>query len=287
MVTEQIPPVPLGAIEQYLREVNAIPQLTEMEETQLLLHIEHMKQCSDSRVIQQARQARDRLIEGYQSLVIGIAKRYVRLCRELELLDLVQEGNLGLLQAIEKYDCRLEQASFRTWAFSWVRGMMFTCLWRYEGALRLPLNAVRFIQRMEHVKDRLLSILRREPTIAEIASVLCVAERDVREMVVLQAQRVVSLHTLPAGDDTDMLEEYIADVAETSRCVDDALPALADALVMLSERERKVLSLRYGLEDGQARTHREVASLLGVALSTVAALDRRAQLRLRKMLASA
>jgi len=292
MAAVQMTYLPFGALEQYLREVNAIPQLSDEEERQLLLHIEagkaeQAKSCPDDGMLALARSARARLVEGYQALVIGLAKRYLRLCKELELLDLVQEGNLGLLQALDTYHPHLERASFRTWAFAWVRGKVFLAIWRYEGAIRLPLETVRMMRRMEKVSERLLSMLHREPTIEEIAKTMGIAERDVRELIVLREQKVVSLYTLPVEDDANTLEEAFPDVSGLASSAGDAMVTLEEAMALLPERERVVVKLRYGFEDGQARSHREVAALLDVPFSTVAALDRRAQARLRKVLAIA
>ncbi len=268
--------VSFSAHEQYMRQVKRTPQLTSEEEASLLLSIQSGNNAC---------QARDRLIEGYQPLLIGLAKRFARRCKEMELLDLVQEGNLGLLQAIEKYDVSKESC-FRTFAFSWVRGTMLTGFWRYEGAIRLPLSKVRAIRQMGIANTHLLSLFGREPTIAETAREMQVYEREVRELVVLQEQQIVSLHAFPTDDEDLSLEDVVADPTP-SYFVDDGPPVptpLETALASLTERERIVVNLRYGFDDGQARTQREVAHLLGVALSTVEVVDRRAQMRLRKAL---
>jgi len=270
--------ISLSAYEQYMRQVKRTPQLTSEEETNLLLTIQSgVEAC----------QARDRIVEGYQPLLIGLAKRFVRRCKEMELLDLVQEGNLGLLQAIEKYDVSKGESSFKTFAFAWVRGTMLIAFWRYEGAIRLPLNKVQAIRQMGVVNTRLLSLLGREPTIAETAQEMQVNERDVRELIVLQEQQVVSLHAFPTEDDDLSLEDVVADPM-TSHFMDhgpSSIPTpLETALASLPDRERIVVNLRYGFDDGQARTQREVAHLLGVTLSTVEAVDRRAQRRLRQAL---
>src|SRR5437588_5762860 len=128
MVFSQVQDVPLSAIEQYLRGVKSAAPLLEEEEAQLLLRIElgkveQAKSFPDASALRASEQARDRLIEGYQPLLIGLARRYVRHCREMELLDLVQEGNVGLLHALEKFDGRAGSGSFSTWAFYWVCGM--------------------------------------------------------------------------------------------------------------------------------------------------------------------
>ncbi len=278
MLENQEHGVSLSAYEQYMRQVKRTTQLKSEEELNLLLTIQSGVRVS---------QARDRLVEGYQPLLIGLAKRFVRRCKEMELLDLVQEGNLGLLQAIEKYDASKGESSFKTFAFAWVRGTMLTAFWRYEGAIRLPLNKVQSIRQMGVVNTRLLSLLGREPTIVETAQEMQVSEGDVRELIVLEEQQVVSLHAFPADDDDDLsLEDVIADPT-ASQFIDDSssIPTpLETALASLPERERIVVHLRYGFDDGQARTQREVAHLLGVAVSTVEAVDRRAQRRLRQAL---
>ena len=283
MVFGQVQDVSLSAIEQYLRGVKQTSPLLDEEEAHLLRCIEQAKRCPDVHILRTAEQARDRLVAGYQPLLISLARRYVRHCREMDLLDLVQEGNEGLLRALEKYDVYTCSASFRTWAFSWVRGFMLISLWQYEGAIRLPLEKVRTIRQMGIVNTRLLSALGREPTIEETAREMGVSEKDVRDLVVLQEHQVVSLHAFP-GDEDYTLEDRVVDPAVSALAESDLHDLLKDALELLPERERVIVNLRYGFEDGQAHTQKEVAYLLGVTVSTVAALDRRAQSRLRKLL---
>src|SRR5258706_1322014 len=129
----------LSAVDQYLQEVKWIPPLASEEEVQLFNCIAHGVD---------AQRARNRLTEGCQPMVFGLAKRLVRDCQHMELLDFVQEGNLGLLEAIKRYDTRRSGTSFRTFAFSWVRVSMLLAYWRNERAIRVPLNKVRSIQRM-------------------------------------------------------------------------------------------------------------------------------------------
>src|SRR6266480_2601857 len=191
----------LGALQQFMSEVKRTPPLTAQEEEQLLLTIK-----SDIHNVE----ARDRLIAGYLPLLIGLAKRFVRNCKQLELLDLVQEGNLGLLQALEKYDGSRGESSFRTFVFSWVRTVMLTAFWQYEQPLRFPLHKVRAIRLMGIVNTRLLSEFGREPTIAETAHEMGIKESDVRELVALQEQEVVSLHAFSYEDGVFSIEEMIA-----------------------------------------------------------------------------
>lgn len=291
MVTLSMQDVSLGAYEQYVRGVKQTPQLLSEEETQLLRcigqgKVERAKQRPDACILRQAEQAHERLIAGYQPLLMSLARRYVRHCQEMDVLDLVQEGNIGLLQAIEKYDETVSSASFRTWAFSWVRGLMLLAIWQYENAIRLPREKERAMRQMGIINTRLLSELHREPTIAETAKAMGISENDVRDLIVLQEQVVISLHAFPNDEEDCTLKDTIADPSTVLSVDDDVHDLLKDALVMLPQRERLIINLRYGFEDGQARTQREVASLLNVALATVAAVDRRAQMRLRQYLSA-
>ncbi len=263
------------ALEQFMREVRQIPQLTDEEVAQLLLCIEHGEN---------AQQARNRLIEGYQPFVISLAKRYTRNCKHMELLDLVQEGNLGLFQALDKYDRRARGSSFAVWAFSWIRGTMLAAIWQQESGICISLKKVRAMREMNNVTTRLLLQLGREATIAETAQEMGLAERDVRELIVLQEQQIVSLQAFPIEDEDLSLEDILPDT--TTSHSSTLATSLETAFATLTERERIVVKLRYGFDDGQSRTQREVAYLLGVALSTVAAIDRQAQRRLRRVLSA-
>jgi RNA polymerase sigma factor (sigma-70 family) len=266
--------ISLGSLEQYMRQVKRTPQLTEDEEAQLLALV---AQGVD------VQQARDRLIEGYQPLLIGLAKRFARHSQDMELLDFIQEGNIGLLQAFEKYDGCKDASSFRSFVFAWARGAMLAALWQFEGTFRLPVQKARAIRQMQVVSTRLLSELRREPTIAEIAREMGLKERDVRELIVLQEQQVVSLHT-PLDEDSDIsLEDAIPDPA-ASTFAEDGFLTVDDVLEKLTERERVVIQLRYGFTDGRPYTPREIAELLGVTLSTVQMVDRQARTHLRRAL---
>jgi len=265
--------IPLGALEQYRREVNWIAPLTGEEERQLLRCVEHGEE---------AQQAHARLMEGYQPMVLGIARRYARYSRELELLDLVQEGNLGLLQACMNFDGSKCGSSFSVWAYSWVRGMIRCALLR-EGAIHLPLRKAKAVRRMSEVNKGLYAVLGHEPTLEETAREMGVTLSQVHELVILQEHHMVSLHAPVDEDGEIFLEEVIAD---PSACVDaaDEIPSVEDVLGSLTSRERAVMKLRYGVEDGQPHTQREVAELLGLKLSTVQMIDGRAKRRLRRSL---
>jgi RNA polymerase primary sigma factor len=265
--------VPLGAFEQYRREIKWITPLSEEEEQQLIQQL----QCDE-----EIQQARERLIEGYLSLVLGIARHYERFCRELDLLDLVQEGNLGLLQACARYDGSQHGSSFRTWAYTWIRGRIRYAL-LLEGNLRLPLRKAQAIRQMRAVSARLATTLGREPKLEEIACEMEMTEWQVRELMVLQAQHVVSLEASLDEDGEVQLHETLVDPA-ADVFTGDGFSTVEDVLRSLTWREQAVMKLRYGLDDGHPRTQREVAELLGMKLSTVQGLDVRAKWRLRRAL---
>ena len=261
------------AYNQYMRQVTWIPLLTSEEETQLLW-------CLACGV--DVQQAHDRLVEGCQYMVIGLAKRFVRDCHHMELLDFIQEGNIGLLRAIGKYDASKATSSFKTLAFAWVRGHMLMAYWQYERAISIPLHKIRAIRQMNDRSTRLLALLGREPTVAELAREMEVRERDIQELIVLQEHQLVSLHQ-PLEDGETFVEDVLEDPA-ASAFIDDGFSSVDDVLDKLTERERVVFQLRYGLVDGREYTQKEVAELLGVALSTVQMVDRRARMRLRRVL---
>lgn len=265
----------LAAIDQYMQEVNWIAPLTDDEEARLLL-------CIQSGV--DVQRSCERLSQGYQSMMLRLARRFIKHTRDLEVLDLVQEGNEAFLRALTQYDAQKYQASFRTFIFSWVRGAMLTAVWRYQGSLRFPLHKTRALKRMKDTHDALSLELLREPTMAETAAEMGVSEREVRELFALQEQVFVSIHASLEEDEDCTLEETIVDPHSSHDADENLHDMLVDALVMLPDRERLVVNLRYGVEDGQARTQKEVASLLGVSAARVAELDRRAQRRLRQLM---
>jgi RNA polymerase primary sigma factor len=257
-----------------MHEVRHTPQLTSDEEDRLLAYL------ASGREVQQSR---ERLVAGYQPLVIGLAKRFVRQCQGVELLDLVQDGNEALLHALEKYDVLRGESSFRTFAFTWIRTTMLGAVWQYQGVIRLPMHKLRLIRQMGMVQTRLLSELGREPTLAETAQVMNISEHEVRQLVVLQEQQMVSLQMI-LDDNGDTLLEEVIENAAAPPFADDGFVSVENVLAYLNERERAVIQLRYGFVDGRVYTQKEAAEVLGVALSTVQMIDRRAKMRLRRAL---
>lgn len=263
----------LTAHDLYMREVRHIPHLTKDEEAAIFASL-----ASGTNM----QQARERLIAGYLPLVIGLAKRFVRYCEGIELLDMVQDGNEALLHALDTYDLRRGDASFRTFAFTWIRTTLLNSVWQYQGVMRLPLHKLRAMRQMGIVNTRLLTELGREPTSAETAREMEMTEQEIWELVALQEHRILSLHmTLEDGE--TRLEDTIEDPA-ASAFTEDGFDTVDDVFAHLNAREQVVMRLRYGLADGHAYTQKETADSLGVALSTVQTIDRRARMRLRRVL---
>lgn len=262
---------PLSAENQYMREIRSISPLRDGEEEHLLTRIH--ASCHD---------AHTRLVEAYQPWIVNIAQRYAPKCRTLSLLDLVQEGNLGLLEAIARHDARLQNTPFRSWAYWWVRGMMRRAYWRFEAALALPDHDAQALCRVASTQQALLADLNREPHPEELARALRLPLRRILDLLILQRQQMVSLDQYPPEHDGTVLAERLPATEEAS----ESPPALSlrSLVAHLPRRERRVISLRYGLEDGVSRTQREVASLLGLSLACVEEADRKGRCRLRSAL---
>ena len=265
--------LPLTAQELYMREVRHIPHLTSDEEAALFAFL-----ASGTNV----QQARDRLVAGYQPLVIGMAKRFVRYCRGIEWIDLAQDGNVALLQALEKYDLSRGDSSFKTFAFIWIRTAMLNSVWQYQGVMRLPFHKLRAMRQMSIVNGRLLAELGREPTVAETAREMEMSEREIVELMALQEHQILRLHMI-LDDGETRLEDTIEDPA-ASAFTDNDFDSVEDVFEQLNEREQLVMRLRYGAIDGRTYTQKEVAHRLGITSSRVAVLEQQAKVRLRKAL---
>lgn len=277
--------ISLLAFAQYMREVLSTPQLTGEEEALLLQCIEQANEDVEwSNVAHnKMQQARSRLVEGYQPFVIGIAKRYASYSREMNLEDLIQEGNYGLLQALEKYDSAKSEASFSTWAYSWVRGMIRLAL-LHEGSIRFPLRKMKAMKRLDKVTADLYNLFGREPTIVEIARKMEITEQEARELIVLQVQsQTLSLYQSLDENGEMFFEDVLVDSTFYEPAGDD-LSSIEEALMALTENERTVLLLRCGFGEARSYTQREVAERLGMKLSKVQKLDQHARIRLRRLL---
>ncbi|MFG2935968.1 RNA polymerase sigma factor [Streptomyces sp. NPDC048282] len=282
---------------QYLREIGRIPLLTAAEEVELARRVEaglfaeeRLGGASDldselaldlDRLVVMGRMAKRRLIEANLRLVVSVAKRYVG--RGLTMLDLVQEGNLGLIRAVEKFDYA-RGYKFSTYATWWIRQAMSRALADQARTIRVPVHVVELINRVVRVQRRMLQERGYEPTPEEVAAHLDLAPERVGEVLRL-AQEPVSLHA-PVGEEDDVaLGDLIEDGDATSPVESAAFLLLREhleaVLSTLGERERKVVQLRYGLADGRPRTLEEIGRIFGVTRERIRQIESKTLNKLR------
>ncbi len=249
-------------VRMYLREIGRVPLLTAAEEVSLAKRIERRDMA-----------AKAQLIEANLRLVVSVAKRYVG--RGLAFLDLIQEGNLGLIRAVEKFDYR-KGYKFSTYATWWIRQAITRAIADQARTIRVPVHMVETINRLSRVQRQLLQDLGREPTVAEIAKELEVTPERVREIQKV-AQEPISLET-PVGEDEDSeLGDLIEDGAiqspsdQVSRLL--RREELEAVLSQLTDRERKVLELRFGLRGEEPRTLEEVGQRFGVTRERIRQIE--------------
>jgi len=250
---------------QYLRDADLIAPLDLAEETHLLT------------VAATSQRARNRLVEGYQRLVIGLSIHYERRCKLLEFGDLVSEGNIGLIEAIEKY--RSERGiTFATWAFGFVRGTMLRAVWQDEFPLRLPEHQSRALRKLRRVHMSLVNEVGREPTIEELALVMQIPSDGVRDLLILQGFQVLSLD-VTTQDDLP-LADTLPDLRTVER--DRTLVTFAEFLAALPPKEAAVMALRYEAATGTVRSHAEVAKIMGVNRAAVQVMEQRIRRQMRQ-----
>ena len=257
-------------VRMYLKEIGRVPLLTPDEETQLAQRME-----------QGDEEAKKKLAEANLRLVVSIAKRYVG--RGMLFLDLIQEGNLGLIKAVEKFDYR-KGYKFSTYATWWIRQAITRAIADQARTIRIPVHMVETINKLIRTSRQLLQEFGREPTPEEIAKAMGISEGKVREIIKI-AQEPVSLET-PIGEEED---SHLGDFIE-----DEAAPAPAEAashalmkeqlwevLDTLTPREKKVLRLRFGLDDGHQRTLEEVGKDFHVTRERIRQIEAKALRKLR------
>jgi len=261
------------SVQMYLREIGRIALLTGDEEKDLAKRIE--KGDED---------ARKKLTQANLRLVVSIAKRYVGRSPHLTLLDLIQEGNIGLFKAVEKFDYR-RGYKFSTYATWWIRQAITRALADQARTIRIPVHMVETISKYQQVKRRLLQDLGREPLPEEIASEMNIEVEKVHHIEKI-AQETVSLEA-PVGEDDDdsVLGEFIIDEKTLSPSQTAARRLLRDQLMSiiseLSPREQKILSLRFGLDDGVTHTLEEVGREFGVTRERIRQIEAKALERIR------
>jgi RNA polymerase primary sigma factor len=280
----------------YLREIGRISLLTAREEVQLAVQLERGEKAverltgdifmhEERTILQQwvyeGEGARQHLIQANLRLVVSIAKKYVG--RGLSFLDLIQEGNIGLMRATEKFDYT-KGFKFSTYATWWIRQAITRSISDQSRTIRLPVHVGETINRVKKTAHRLQQLLEREPTPEEIAQALDIPEEKVRR--VLEASRQPVSLEQPVGDDGDtVLGDFIEDERALAP-IDTASQQLMreqidGVLARLPERERKIIQLRYGLNDGRYRTLEEVGKEFGITRERIRQIESKVLKKLR------
>lgn len=256
-------------VRQYLRDIGKVPLLNAAQEIDLAKRVEEGQLP-----------AKHQLISANLRLVVSIAKKYVG--RGMSLLDLIEEGNIGLMRAVEKYDWR-RGYKFSTYATWWIRQAITRAIADQARTIRIPVHMVETINRFNRTQRRLMQELGREPSPEEVAEALGIDPAKAREIVKV-SQEPTSLAT-PVGDEDDSaLGDFIPD--EKSRPEEQATRELLkehldDVLNTLSPREKRVLQLRFGLEDGKQRTLEEVGKEFGVTRERIRQIEAKAVRKLK------
>jgi len=265
---------PLDPVQMYLKEIGKINFVTAEQERELAKRIESGDE-----------EAKKRLARANLRLVVSIAKKYVGRSPNLTLLDLIQEGNLGLFRAVEKFDWR-RGYKFSTYATWWIRQAITRALADQARTIRIPVHMIETISRYTQTRRRLLQDLGREPLVEEIAAEMGLEVDKVRHIQRI-SQETVSLETPVGEDDEDsVLAAFVEDEKVPLPSVDAARTLLRERLQEilndLAPREQKILALRFGLEDGVTHTLEEVGAEFGVTRERIRQIEAKALEKIRE-----
>jgi len=264
----------IDPVQMYLKEIGQIPFITAGDEKELAKRIEKGDE-----------EAKKKLARANLRLVVSIAKRYIGRSPNLTLLDLIQEGNLGLFRAVEKFDWR-RGYKFSTYATWWIRQAISRALADQARTIRIPVHMVETLSKYNQARRRLLQDLGREPLAEEIAAEMGVEVNKVHHLMRI-SQEAVSLET-PVGEDEE--DSVLAEFIEDEKAVPPSLEAarillrerLKEILFDLTPREQKILAMRFGLEDGITHTLEEVGEEFGVTRERIRQIEAKALERIRE-----